>query len=398
MKSKYSLTKKACYLGYIVQASVNNLMPLLFVLFEQSYKIPLYLISLIITYNFVLQILVDSMSARLTIKLGFKKTAYLALSLASLGLIVAGVTPYLFSDYISIYIGIMLSTTLMAVGGGITEVVLSPLVEAVSEGEEKSSGMNFLHAFYCVGHMGVVLLATLFFTVFGIENWSIFAFLVALIPLVDMVLFAKCEIKIPQGDERPVKFRTLFKNATFLLLIILMICAGACEMVIAQWVSYFAEIGLGVEKSVGDVVGVCIFAFCMLLSRLFFGISQKRQVTLKVLIVFSLFLSACFILSKALPIPLLSLIALAIGGFFVGVMWPGIYAIASKLISNGGTVMFSMLALGGDLGCALGPFIVGYVSEFSNIGYGMLSGVVFSATMLVISSILLKSNKKSITL
>ena len=389
MKKSFKITKNACYLGYVVQASVNNLMPLLFVFFEQSYKIPLYLISIIITYNFLLQILVDTVSAKITLKLGFKKTACLSLSLASLGLVLAGLTPYLFNDYISIYIGIMLSTTLMALGGGTLEVILNPVVEAVSAQEEMSAGMNILHSFYCVGHIGTVLFATLFFTLFGIENWSIFAFLLAILPLIDMLLFVKSPIQIPKGDEKPIKIKRLFKSSTFILIFIMMICAGASEMAVAQWVSYFAEKGLALEKSLGDVVGGCIFAFAMLLSRMVYG-SKKRQVTLKVLLTFASCLAVCFLISNLLPVPLLSLIVLAGSGFFVGIMWPGIYAISGNIIQGGGTVMFSMMALGGDLGCALGPTLVGCVSEFSTIEVGMLSAIVFPIVMVVATITLIK--------
>ncbi len=395
MEKKYSLTVKACYLGYIVQAVVNNFLPLLFVYFQSGYGIPLYLISIIVTYNFALQILVDSLSASITLKLGYRKTAILSNVLSGTGLLVLGLSAYLTSNYIIRYLLIMISVTFMAVGGGIVEVILSPLIEALPL-ENKNKQMNFLHSFYCVGHIIVVLFATVFFEFFSIKNWAIFSFILIIFPLLTSILFTKCPIVTPIGDEKPIGRFKLFKNGSFILLFILMISAGAVEQAVAQWISYFAEKGLNINKSLGDVVGVVSFALCMLLSRLYFGVKDKKFNVLKLLIIASVILTALIIISTILNVEILSLIALSASGFLIGFMWPTVYSLAGEIFKAGGTVMFSMLALGGDLGCTLGPTVVGMVSEFTNIKIGILSSIIFSILMLISSLILIRKIKRSV--
>lgn len=394
MQKKYNLTIKACYLGYIVQAIVNNFLPLLFVYFNTKCNIPLYLISIIVTYNFGLQILVDAFSASLVLKIGYRKTAILSNVLSCTGLLVLGLSSYFYSNYILLYIGIMFSVTLMAIGGGIVEVILSPLIEALPL-ENNNKQMNMLHTFYCIGHIIVVLFATLFFKLFSIENWAIFSFALMIFPIITMCLFVKCPIISPSGDEKPIGRFKLFKKPLFILLFILMICAGASEQAVAQWISYFLEVGLNVEKSVGDVIGVTSFALCMLISRLYFGVANKNFNVLKLLIISSIILTGLIVISTFTSVQLLSLILLALCGLFIGFTWPTVYAYAGEIFTTGGTVMFSMLALGGDLGCTLGPTLVGFVSEFTSIKIGVLSSVIFSLTMLIVSAVLLKKTFKN---
>ena len=395
MVTNYKKTVIACYLGYIVQAVVNNFLPLLFVYFNTSYNIPLYLISIIVTYNFGLQILVDALSASIVLKFGYRKTAILSNVLSCLGLILLTITSYIYNNYIILYIGIMLSVTLMAIGGGIIEVILSPLVEALPISDGNRS-MNFLHTFYCIGHIIVVVFATAFFKLFSIDNWAVFSLLLTLFPIITTILFIKCPIVTPKGDEKPIGRFKLFKNPLFVLLFILMVCAGASEQAVAQWISYFLEVGLKVEKSVGDVVGVSSFAICMLISRFYFGTTKRKFNVLKVLIISSIILTALIVISSITSVAFLSLVLLALCGLFIGFAWPTIYAYAGEVFTAGGTVMFSMLALGGDLGCTLGPTVVGMVSEFLGIKIGILTSIIFALTTLVVSVILLKlKNKKS---
>ncbi len=392
MQKKYSLTIRACYLGYIVQAIVNNFLPLLFVYFNTKCKIPLYLISIIVTYNFGLQILVDAFSASLVLKIGYRKTAILSNALSCSGLLILGLSSYLASNYILLYIGIMFSVTLMAVGGGIVEVILSPLIEALPL-ENHNKQMNMLHTFYCVGHIIVTIFATLFFKLFSISNWAIFSFALMIFPIITTCLFVKCPIISPSGDKKPIGRFKLFKKPIFILLFILMVCAGASEQAVAQWISYFLEVGLNLEKSIGDVIGVTSFAICMLISRLYFGTANKNFNVLKLLIISSIILTSLIVLSTITSIEILSLILLALCGLFIGFAWPTIYAYAGEIFVSGGTVMFSMLALGGDMGCALGPTLVGTVSEFLGIKVGILSSIIFSLTTLLVSVVLLKKMK-----
>jgi fucose permease len=289
----------------------------------------------------------------------------------------------------------MLSVTLMAIGGGIIEVILSPLVEALPISDGNRS-MNFLHTFYCIGHIIVVVFATIFFKLFTIDNWAIVALLLTVFPITTTILFINCPIVSPKGDEKPIGRFKLFKNPLFTLLFVLMVCAGASEQAVAQWISYFLEIGLKVEKSVGDVVGVSSFAICMLISRFYFGTTKRKFNVLKVLIISSIILTALITISTITHVAFLSLVLLALCGLFIGFMWPTVYAYAGEVFSVGGTVMFSMLALGGDLGCTLGPTLVGTVSQLLGIKIGILSSIVFALTTLIVSVVLVKlKNKKS---
>ncbi len=393
MEKKYRLTINACHFGYFVQSSVVNFLPLLFVYFNLESNMPLYMLSIMVTYNFGLQILIDLFSAEIVLKLGYRRTAILCNVFALLGFLMLGLSAYIFNDYISFFIGVMVALTFMALGGGVLEVIFSPLVEALPL-KNKANRMNFLHSFYCIGHILVVVLATVFFKIFGIQNWAIFSFILMLFPITTIILFASCPIVAPQGDEKPTKRLRLFKNATFVMLFIIIVCAGAMEQAVAQWISYFAEEGLSVSKSLGDILGGCFFAFCMLLSRLYFGTSNKKFNLLKIITIFSLILMCSFILSAITNIKIVALIVLALSGFFIGIMWPSVYAIAGEMFKTGGTVMFSMLALGGDLGCTLAPAIVGMVAEFTNIRIGILSTIIFSVVAFVVGIVLLKKNAK----
>ena len=395
MEINYKSTIKACYLGYIVQAVLNNFLPLLFVYFNKNYSIPLYLISLIVTYNFGLQILVDALSASIVLKLGYRKTAILSNVLSCFGLICLSLSSLLCNNYLILYIGILLSVTLMAIGGGIIEVILSPLVEAlpISDGNRT---MNFLHTFYCIGHIIVVVFATIFFKVFSIDNWVVFSLILTIFPIITTILFINCPIIAPKGDEKPIGRFKLFKNPLFILLFILMVCAGASEQAVAQWISYFLEMGIKVEKSIGDVIGVSSFAICMLISRFYFGITNKKFNILKVLIVSSIILTCLITVSVITNVAFISLILLALCGLFIGFAWPTVYAYAGEVFTAGGTVMFSMLALGGDLGCTLGPTVVGTVSQFLGIKIGILASTIFALITLIVSIILIKlKNRKS---
>lgn len=394
MNKNYNKTLYACCFGYVVQAVVNNFLPLLFAYFASFYKIPLYLISFIIFYNFALQIIVDSFSANLTLKLGYRKTVILACVVALFGLFIAGIVPFFTADSVLIFITILVSVTFMAVGGGITEVILSPLVEALPL-NNKPAKLNFLHAFYCIGHVFVVISATLFFKYLNIYNWNIFSLILCIIPAVGILLFINCPILKPQGDDKPVKKIELLKNKTFIIFFILMIMAGAGEQAVAQWISFYAEEGLGVDKTSGDLIGVLTFAIFMLLSRLFFGLKKSNFNVGKALFICALLMSVVIFLSAIIPIKWVSLLLFSLSGLFVGLTWPGTYAFAGETFKTGGTVMFGLLALGGDVGCTLGPTLVGVVSEFLGVNIGVLSSIIFPLIMVILTLLLLKNNVKT---
>ncbi len=393
MTKNYNLTLTACSVGYILQASINNLLPLLFVYFTLEYGIPLSFITVLISYNFIIQIFIDLFSSKVIIKMGYKSAGILSATLGLVAFLVLGFTPILFNDTARIFISVAVAVTVMAIGSGLSEVALSPIVEALPF-DNKSSKMSFLHSFYPLGHLFIILLATGFFTLCGIKNWNYLALALTIIPIIEILLFIKSPIVNPTEDEKKVKKLELFKDKTFILLFVLMICAGASEQAIAQWASYFAESGLKVSKTTGDLIGASAFALFMFVSRFLYGLSKAKLNLNIVITVCAVGLIACYLLSVVQPSPIISLVFIALSGLFVGIMWPGVYSIGGKLFSYGGTAMFSMLALGGDLGCTLGPLVVGALASKFSVKLGILVATAFPV-LLFVGMILLQKREKN---
>lgn len=382
MKKSYKSTMCACFTGYIVQAIINNFAPLLFVTFQKTFDIPLSQITALITVNFVIQLLIDLLSAGFIDKIGYRASAVLSHVFAAVGLILLTVLPEVFA---SPFVGLLIAVIIYAVGGGLLEVLVSPIMEACPT-ENKEKAMSLLHSFYCWGHMAVVLLSTLFFTAFGISNWRILAIFWALIPIVNAIFFTQVPIySLQEEGERGLTLKELFRNKVFWLMMIMMVCSGASEQAVSQWASTFAEQGLGVSKTVGDLAGPLAFAALMGTSRLLYGKFGDKLNLNK-----CMFFSAClcvisYLCIALIPVPAIGLIGCALCGFSVGVLWPGTFSKSSAAIKRGGTVMFAMLALAGDLGCSGGPTLAGLVSgNFNNnLHIGILSAIIFPAIMLL---------------
>lgn len=380
MKKSYKSTMCACFTGYIVQAIVNNFAPLLFVTFQKTFDIPLSQITALITVNFVIQLLIDLLSAGFIDKIGYRASAVLSHVFAAVGLILLTVLPEVFA---SPFVGLLIAVIIYAVGGGLLEVLVSPIMEACPT-ENKEKAMSLLHSFYCWGHMAVVLLSTLFFTAFGISNWRILAIFWALIPIVNAIFFTQVPIySLQEEGEKGLTLKELCGNKVFWLMMIMMVCSGASEQAVSQWASTFAEQGLGVSKTVGDLAGPLAFAALMGTSRLLYGKFGDKLNLNK-----CMFFSAClcvisYLCIALIPVPAIGLIGCALCGFSVGVLWPGTFSKSSAAIKRGGTVMFAMLALAGDLGCSGGPTLAGLVSgNFNNnLHIGILSAIIFPAIM-----------------
>ena len=382
MKKSYKSTMCACFTGYIVQAIINNFAPLLFVTFQKTFDIPLSQITALITVNFVIQLLIDLLSAGFIDKIGYRASAVLSHVFAAVGLILLTVLPEVFA---SPFVGLLIAVIIYAVGGGLLEVLVSPIMEACPT-ENKEKAMSLLHSFYCWGHMAVVLLSTLFFTAFGISNWRILAIFWALIPIVNAIFFTQVPIySLQEEGEKGLTLKELCRNKVFWLMMIMMVCSGASEQAVSQWASTFAEQGLGVSKTVGDLAGPLAFAALMGTSRLLYGKFGDKLNLNK-----CMFFSAClcvisYLCIALIPVPAIGLIGCALCGFSVGVLWPGTFSKSSAAIKRGGTVMFAMLALAGDLGCSGGPTLAGLVSgNFNNnLHIGILSAIIFPAIMLL---------------
>lgn len=391
MKNQYNKTITACFLGYISQAIIVNFTPLLFLFFQKSYQIPLSRITLLVTLNFGVQLLTDLCSVGFIDKIGYRASLIIAHLLSALGLIFLTVLPEILP---SPFAGILVSVMVYAVGGGLLEVLVSPVVEACpSDNKEKT--MSMLHSFYCWGHAGVVLISTLFFHVAGIENWKTLAVVWALIPIGNALAFAKVPIaSLMEDGEKGLSLKELFRMKLFWVLMIMMICAGASEQAISQWASTFAEKGLGISKTAGDLAGPMAFAILMGTSRMFYG-KYGDKIHLDRFMIYSSCLCILAYLGIALfPVPQLSLAACALCGLSVGIMWPGTFSKAAAALPKGGTAMFALLALGGDVGCSSGPTLVGMVSGAlgDNLKMGVLTGIIFP--MLLLSGVILCGKMK----
>lgn len=381
MKPNYKTTIVSCFVGYIVQAIVNNFVPLLFITFQNTYDIPLSQITLLVTINFGVQLLVDFAATKFVDKIGYRASILIAHATAAAGLILLTILPEIMPPFA----GILLAVIVYAIGGGIIEVLISPIMESCPT-DNKEQAMSLLHSFYCWGHVGVVLLSTIFFKVAGIGNWKVLAVVWAIIPIVNSFVFAKTPIAplVPE-DEEGMSMRELFANKTFWVLMVMMICSGASEQAVSQWASAFAEMGLGISKAAGDLAGPMMFAVLMGGARAFYG-KYGEKINLDKFMVFSGSLCVvAYLLVSLTPSPIISLIGCAICGLSVGIMWPGTFSKAAVSLRNGGTAMFALLALGGDLGCSGGPTLVGMVSNAAggNLKSGILAAVVFPAVMVL---------------
>ncbi len=377
MKPTYKTTVFACFVGYIVQAIVNNFAPLLFITFQNTYDIPLSQITLLVTINFGVQLTVDLLSTLFVDKIGYRASIVLAQGFSAAGLVLLTVLP----EVMPPFAGILTAVIVYAIGGGIIEVLISPIMESCPT-DNKEKAMSLLHSFYCWGHVGVVLLSTAFFAICGIENWRVLAYVWAVIPIINGFIFLKTPIAPLIADgEKGMTVAELFRNKIFWLLVVMMVCSGACEQGVSQWVSAFAETGLGISKTAGDLAGPLTFAVMMGISRVIYGKYGDKLDLQKFMSVSAVLCIFSYISAALAPLPILSLIGCALCGFSVGIMWPGTFSRAAATLRTGGTAMFALLALAGDLGCSMGPTLVGFVSDAAggNLKSGILAAALFKS-------------------
>ena len=381
MKTKYQKTLLACYLGFITQAIAANFAPLLFLTFHKGYGIPLGTIALISGAFFLTQLVVDVLCARFADKIGYRRCAVAAELCSAAGLIGPAFLPDLLP---SPFAGILLSVITYAVGSGLIEVLGSPIVEACPFAH-KEAVMSLLHSFYCWGSVGVVLLSTLFFAAFGLSSWKLLACLWALIPLYNIYNFAVCPIEPLIQEGEGMKISGLLRVPLFWLAILLMVCAGASELSMAQWASAYAESALGLSKAAGDLAGPCLFAVTMGISRVIFGKWGDKLDLAKCMLGSGLLCFLCYLAASLSGLPVIGLIGCILCGFSVGIMWPGTISICSGRIPAGGTAMFALLAMAGDLGGAFGPSLVGRVTQQAgdSLQAGMLAGCAFPLVLVL---------------
>ncbi|MBQ7655174.1 MAG: MFS transporter [Clostridia bacterium] len=395
MKKNYRKTLLACYLGFITQAIAANFAPLLFLKFHTDYGIPLGKIALIPTAFFFTQLLIDLFCAKFVDRIGYRTSVVLSEITSALGLAGLAVLPDAFADP---FFGVMVCVVIYAIGSGLIEVVGSPIVEACPF-ENKDTVMSTLHSFYCWGSVGVILLSTLFFSVFGIAHWKWLACLWALVPLYNIYNFATCPIERLTEEGKGMTVGQLFQTPIFWIAIVLMVCAGASELSMAQWASAYTEAALGFSKTVGDLAGPCLFAVTMGISRTIYG-KYGTKMNLSRFMVFSGALClCCYLLASLSAQPMVGLIGCIFCGFSVGIMWPGTISIISPRLPRGGTALFAMLAMAGDLGGAFGPSLVGAVTQQAgdNLQAGMLVGSIFPFILIVAVILLEKKRNRPVS-
>lgn len=380
MTFDYKKTTYACFTGYIVQAIVNSFVPLLFVTFQKSYHIPIEQITLLITVNFMIQLLIDMLSAGFIDRIGYRSSVIIAHICAALGLALLTVLPWLCTNH---FVGILIAVCIYAVGGGLIEVLISPIIEACPT-DNKEAAMSLLHSFYCWGCTGVVLISTLFFTIFGIGHWKVLTLFWTIIPIGNMILFTKVPIySLTDEGDKGMSIKELFREKIFWVLMLMMVCSGASEQAVSQWASTFAEEGLGIAKTMGDLVGPMTFSILMGLSRLIYGKYGDRIDLDKFMKGSCVLCIASYLCISIVPVPIVELIGCGICGFSVGIMWPGTFSKASVALKRGGTLLFAMLALAGDLGCSSGPTLVGFVTGAAgDMRLGIFAGIVAPVLLL----------------
>ena len=389
-KLNYKHTIYAGYLGYITQAIVNNLAPLLFLIFQASFSLSLQKVTVLITVNFCVQLLVDLFSAKFVDYIGYRICIVSAHVLCGVGLIGMAFLPFLFGDA---YGGLLVAVILYAVGGGLIEVLISPIVESCPT-KNKAAAMSLLHSFYCWGTVAVVLLSTGFLAFFGKEYWRTLSVLWALLPLGNAVLFSRVPIASLTAESEGMSLKELCTQKMFWIFLVLMVTAGASEQGMSQWASAFAEQGLGVSKAIGDLAGPCFFSILMGSARTFYAKFGEKIDLLTFMLGSGALCVFAYLLAALSPIPILSLIGCGLCGLSVGILWPGVFSVASGHFPRGGTALFALLALGGDLGCSSGPTLVGMVAGAygEDLKAGLIAAVLFP-TVLILCSILCRRNR-----
>lgn len=378
-KTNYKGTLFACYLAYITQALIVNLPPILFGVFKDEFGLSYMMLGGLVVVVFLTQLVVDALAVLFVDKIGYRASAVIAHIFAAVGMIFLTFLPRILPNP---YVGLVIASLIYSIGGGLIEVLVSPIVESLP-GEAKASAMSLLHSFYSWGQVLVIILSTFALLFVGKNFWYILPLIWAFLPIITLVMFTKVPLMPMSEENEKIPLKKLVTSKVFLLAFFLMICSGASEQAMGQWASIFAEKGLGISKVLGDLLGPCLFAIMMGLSRTYYGIKGQQIDIYKALIFGSIICIFSFVLTALSPIPFVALIGCALCGLGVSLMWPGMLSIMAKSYISGGTAMFALMALGGDLGCSVGPWLTGAVADISNLNFGLLSGLIFPSAMII---------------
>lgn len=387
MKLTYNHTMKSCFLAYMTSAVLNNTLPLLFLTLQRSFGITVAQLGFLVTFNFGVQMVVDFIGAKYADSWGYRATIITALAMSVLGFCALATLPFLIDPYM----GLVCAVCTYAVGSGLLEVIVSPITEALPS-HNKEAAMSLLHSFYCWGHLVCVLLSTAFFIIIGIESWRYLIFAWALLPFVTMLLFTRVPIRsLDASKGERISLMSLYKQKGFILFFAIMVCSGAAEQAMAQWVSYFAEEGLRVSKTLGDLLGASMFALCMAIGRMIYSKNAERLNLRRYLIVCALVVTLAFVGASIVKAPVLALVCCGVCGVAVAIMWPGTLSLATQTIPGKSTAMFAMLAVGGDIGCTVGPEAVAIgASLFTIHGSAIKAGMICAVIFPVLLALLVK--------
>lgn len=385
-KISYTSTKIASYAGFFVQAIINNFLPILFIALQDIYDISYEKLGRLIMINFLTQLVTDILTPKIVSALGYRKTAVMCQGFAALGLSMLCFMPILLPDA---YAGIIVSVMVYAFASGLMEVILSPMIEMLPT-QNKSGSMSILHSFYCWGQAVTALVTTLLLNSFGYVNWMYIPLIWAAVPLINMFSFFKVPIIEPEPERKSDRLKDLLKSRLFRCFMLMMFCAGASEIAMAEWASMFAQQALGVTKVVGDLAGPCAFAVFMGLGRVLYAKFSQTVSFRKAVMAMSLLCVICYLTAAFVRIPVLALLSCAVCGFTVSILWPGTYSAGAREFPRGDAVMFSVFAMCGDLGCCIGPWILGIIADAVNLNLGFAVSAVFPAAMLVTALVFLK--------
>lgn len=392
LRKSFKATITASCIGYFTQAVLINFTPLLFITFQKEFGLSLAQLSVLIATNFATELIIDFLGTKYVSKIGYRRSVIIAQALSVIGLCMIPILPKLMA---SKFLALEIAMIFCGLGGGLIEVLISPIVEACPT-KRKSAIMSMLHSFYCWGQMGVVLISTIYFRTVGIDNWEYLSLIWAIIPAIDLVLFCFVPINTLVDESEESTFGELIKQKLFFVFLVMMLCAGATELSMSQWASAFAEAGLKVEKWIGDLLGPCLFAVCMGCARIFYATHSDKIGLKKGILISSGICIISYLIAIFSPIPIISLIGCALCGVGSGMLWPGTYSIATSRMPKGGVPMFGLLALAGDMGCLSGPYLTGMISTAfgGNLKMGFLFSLIFPVTLMVMVIILMKYFKK----
>ena len=388
MAKNFGVTKFACYVGYVVQAIINNFLPILFIALQDNYKFTYEQLAHLIAINFIAQIFTDILTPKVVTKIGYKRAAVICQGVSALGLMLMGILPNVMSNT---YLGIMISIVVYACGSGLIEVIISPIIENLPI-DNKSGNMAFLHSFYCWGQAFTIIVTTLLIGVLGFAKWSFVPLIWAIIPTINIFVFLKAYVVEPKAAEKKASFKELFRRKNFRFYMIMMLCAGAAEIAMAEWASLFAQQALGVSKMVGDLAGPCAFAIFMASGRVWYSFVAEKISFRKTLIVLNAICCALYLIVAFCNIPAVSLVCCALCGFTVSIAWPGILSSGAKRFTDGASVMYGVFAMCGDTGCCLGPWVLGIVADSFGLNLGFAAAAVFPLLMVVAAFLSIKNS------